>query len=136
MNMHPVIFDTDSNSTIFEEKGNQYSAIRKVQWVNEDKQQEPNEDMAKLEIRRWMVSEDGDIGMKGFTFMTEEGPHNLVETMVTAGYGNTSTLIQNIVNRADFSSSIAELNGDIANAAEPLQGYFDSRNEFSDFISK
>ena len=47
----PIMFG-DINE-IVDEKGSMFIALRKVQWVSDDK--EPDESKAKLEIRKWLV---------------------------------------------------------------------------------
>lgn len=104
--INPELIDS-----IFEEKGSQYSAVRYVQWYGDT--EEPNEDKYKMEIRRWRVDEDGnDLAMKGFTFMTEEGPNELTETLVENGYGNSLNLLKSILNRDDVKEDIKNFNGE------------------------
>lgn len=95
---------------IFDERGSQYIALRKVQWVKEGV--EPDESKAKLEIRKYKVTDDGDIPMKGVSFLTEEGPHELAHVLVKEGFGHTKQIIKDIVVRDDFKDSIEHINDD------------------------
>lgn len=83
----------------FEEKGNQFGAVRKVQWGNSDK--------SYLEVRKWRNSPDGsEQAAKGYTFMTEEGPSELAKVLLNLGYGNTREVIDIVKEREDFRKSL------------------------------
>ncbi len=83
----------------FEEKGNQFGAVRKVQWGDSDK--------SYLEVRKWRNSPDGsEQAAKGYTFMTEEGPSELAKVLLTLGYGNTREVIDIVKEREDFRKSL------------------------------
>lgn len=100
----PFIF-LDEINEIVEEKGNQFAALRKVQWIKEDEQ--PDASKAKLELRKWMVDKDGsEKANKGYTFMTPEGPHQLAEILVEKDYGKTSTILKSISKREDFRDAL------------------------------
>lgn len=112
---------------IIEEKGSMYTAIRKTAWYNGN--EKPGEDKAKLEIRRWKVADnetDHDIPQKGVSFLTEEGPHRLVNTMIDHGYGNTKEALLSLKHRDDFKDSVEHMYED----EEDLSGedYFDARD--------
>ena len=49
--------------------------------------------------------------MKGVSFLTDDGPHNLVDTMTKLGYGNTENILTNIKNRKDFEESLVKVIG-------------------------
>ena len=83
----------------FEEKGNQFEAVREVQWGDSDKNY--------LEVRKWRNSPDGsEQAAKGYTFMTEEGPSELAKVLLTLGYGNTREVIDIVKEREDFRKSL------------------------------
>ena len=83
----------------FEEKGNQFGAVRKVQWGDSDK--------SYLEVRKWRNSPDGsEQAAKGYTFMTEEGPSELAKVLLNLGYGNTREVIDIVKEREDFRKSL------------------------------
>ena len=83
----------------FEEKGNQFGAVRKVQWGDSDK--------SYLEVRKWRNSPDGsEQAAKGYTFITEEGPSELAKVLLTLGYGNTREVIDIVKEREDFRKSL------------------------------
>ena len=121
----PFIF-VDKINEVIEEKGNQFTALRTVQWIKEGDEPDPNK--GKLELRRWMIDKDGsEKANKGVVFMTEEGPHQLVEIMVDNNYGNTKNIMKSIIKRQDFKESVINLNKD--ESEESSDGdYFDMRD--------
>ena len=120
----PFIFLDETNEVI-EEKGNQFTALRKVQWLKEG--EDPNKSKGKLEIRRWIVEKDGtEKANKGVVFMTEEGPHQLAQILVNSNYGKTKELMKSIIKRDDFKDSINNLYDDDKNDSDG--DYFDMRD--------
>ena len=73
---------------LIEEKGNQALFFRRVSWNGRD---------AKPEIRKWYVDGTSETPGKGFSFMTEEGPNELIKTMTELGYGNTEEVLENAI---------------------------------------
>lgn len=120
----PFIFINDINE-IIEEKGNQYTAIRKVQWLKEG--EEPDSEKGKIEIRKWIIQKDGtEQANKGVVFMTEDGPNQLTEILVKNDYGNTKNLIKSLLKRDNFKESVENLDKD---DIDNLDGnYFDMRD--------
>lgn len=86
----------DSVNEVFDEGvGNSFLAMRRLRW-NEDGE-------FKLDLRRWITNVDGEeIAGKGFSFITEEGPSNLVECLLKHGYGDTRKTLEGIMDREDF----------------------------------
>jgi hypothetical protein len=120
----PFIFLDETNEVI-EEKGNQFTALRKVQWLKEG--EDPDKSKGKLEIRRWIVEKDGtEKANKGVVFMTEEGPHQLAQILVNSNYGKTKELMKSIIKRDDFKDSINNLYDDDKNDSDG--DYFDMRD--------
>lgn len=119
----PIMFG-DINE-IVDEKGSMFIALRKVQWVSDDK--EPDESKAKLEIRKWLVDADGEEkANKGVTFLTDEGPHELAKVLVKKGFGKTKEILKALKPRADFKDSVKNLFKD--DDADNQDGdYFDMR---------
>lgn len=98
---YSIIEDIDYT---FEEKGNQFGAVRKIQWGDSDK--------SYLEIRKWRNAPDGsEQAAKGYTFMTEEGPSELTKTLLNLGFGNTREVIDILNNRDDFRKSLNSVLG-------------------------
>ena len=91
---------------VFEEQGNQFSALRKVAWGDS-----PDE-KAKLEVRRWMNDAKGQtLAAKGLTFLTEEGPGELACTLLKLGHANTKDVLISIKDRDDFRKSLNSVLG-------------------------
>lgn len=88
----------DGFDYIIEESGNSSSNLRKIRFGDSSN--------TKLDLRRYFITESGERMGKGFVFMTEEGPHNLVNTMTQLGYGDTYTILENIKGREDFQKAL------------------------------
>lgn len=87
---------------LIEEKGNQALFFRRVSWGGRE---------AKPEIRKWFVDGTSETPGKGFSFMTEEGPHELIKTMTSLGYGKTDEILENISKREDFPVAVKKVLG-------------------------
>lgn len=87
---------------IIEERNNTVTMLRKVAWNGRD---------ARLELRKWVIEENGEKPMKGLSFSTEEGPHNLVHILTKRGFGDTKTILGNLKEREDFDSALTETIG-------------------------
>lgn len=96
------VIKTDGINELIDERNNSILALREVSWNG----REPH-----LELRKWIVDEAGDKPMKGVSFLTDDGPHNLVDTMTKLGYGNTENILTNIKNRKDFEESLVKVIG-------------------------
>ena len=94
----------------FDEKGSTCGTVRLVQWVKDG--DEPNIDKAKLEIRKVYTSGAEEKLGKGYTFSTPEGPGELVEGLIEAGYGNTKEVIRKLRQREDFAEAVNTINED------------------------
>lgn len=81
---------------VFDEvPGSSFLALRKLRWNSNSE--------FKLDIRKWYTKNDGEeIAGKGVSFMTEEGPSNLVNALLHHGYCSTEKVIDGIKNREDF----------------------------------
>jgi hypothetical protein len=99
----------DYNIT-FDEKGSTWGTVRKVQWLKEGK--EPDESKAKIEIRKFTQTAEGERMMKGYTFSTEEGPSELIIGLIEAGFGNTKEILKSVRKRKDFLEAAKSINED------------------------
>lgn len=88
----------DGYDYIIEESGNSSCNLRRIKFGD-------GKDW-KLDLRKYFITETGERMGKGYVFMTEEGPHNLVDTMTKLGYGNTYNILQNIKGREDFHRTL------------------------------
>ena len=100
----PISFELKENgiNQLIDERNNTVMMLREVSWNGRD---------AHLELRKWVVAEDGERPNKGAVFMTEEGPNNLVNIMTKHGFGDTKTILGNIKDRPDFETSLVETIG-------------------------
>ena len=104
--IRPVLFDNLDG--IFDERGSTFCSMRLVQWCGED--EEPNREKAKLELRKWRVTTDGqERADKGLSFLTENGPHELTKVLIDHGYGNTKDILLSLKKREDFNESVEHL---------------------------
>ena len=94
----------------FDEKGTTCGTVRKVQWIKGSG--EPDESKAKIEIRKVYTSGAEEKTGKGYTFSTPEGPGELVEGLIEAGYGNTKEVIRKLRQREDFAEAVNTINED------------------------
>ena len=111
----------DNMDEIFDEKGNTFLAMRKIQWCKPDA--EPDPDKAKLELRKWHMRSEGETPGKGLSFLTEEGPHELVDVLLYNGYGHTKDILEILKDRDDFKESVKSIYGSDKDDDE----YFDPR---------
>lgn len=96
-------YEVDPNfDYLIEEKGNQALFFRRVSWGGRD---------AKPEIRKWYVDGTSETPGKGFSFMTKDGPNELIKIMTDLGYGNTDEILENISKREDFPTAVKKVLG-------------------------
>lgn len=87
-----VVFDEGS--------GNSFLAMRKLRW-------DENSNF-KIDLRKWFTNSDGEeIAGKGFSFITEDGPNNLVNCLIDNGFGDTRDIIEKVSTRDDFVDALA-----------------------------
>lgn len=101
----PFSYEIDPNyDYILEERGNTYTALRKIRWGNSD--------TFKLDLRKYYATEDGEIMSKGHSMMSDEGSDELTRVLVDTGYGNDKKLFDAIVqNRPQlFARFVNEVN--------------------------
>lgn len=94
----------------FDEKGNTWGSVRKVQWLKDGK--EPDESKAKIEIRKFTQTNEGERMMKGYTFSTPEGPNELVVGLINAGFGDTKEILRAVRGRDNFLEAAKTINED------------------------
>lgn len=104
-NKKPVYFD--NLDEVFDEKGSMLISMRRVQWVDPD--EEPDREKSKLELRRYQITDKGERADKGFSFLTEEGPHELTKVLLHNGYGHTKDCLLELKQREDFKESVEHL---------------------------
>lgn len=96
--------DQDYNY-IVDEKGNAFIRLAKIKWGESEEY--------KLDIRKWYNTKGEERMNKGFSFLTDEGPNELVKILSETGYGRTIDILKGISTREDFRSSLNKvLSGD------------------------
>ena len=95
----------DNFDKVFDEKGNSMLALRKIKWGDSDS--------VKLDLRKWYNGKDGETVGKGFSFLTEEGPHELAKVLVENGYGYTKDIVNALKSRKDFKQVMENVASDI-----------------------
>lgn len=84
-----------NNEYIFDEKANTVLTLREESW---------NGSPYKLFLRKCIADKEGNLNAnKGFSFLTENGPHELAEELVRRGYGDTSELVNILKERDDIN---------------------------------
>ena len=95
----------------FDEKGSTFLAMRMIQWVKDN--EEPDESKAHLELRKWRVTNEGEERAdKGFSFLTENGPHELAKGLIHEGYGKTKEILEELSTRDDFKDAVEHFGED------------------------
>lgn len=124
----PVMFD--NLNEVFDEQGSTFIALRRVQWCRGENNT-PDRDKSKLELRKWRITPEGEERAdKGFSFLTEDGPHELARVLVHNGYGKTKEIITELAHRDDFVDSVKHLNDKEISKSDGE--YFDIRKELVD----
>lgn len=95
---------------VFDEKGSTYATLRKAQWIKSGG--EEDESKAKLEIRKMYYAKGEERWGKGYTFATEDGPHELAEILVENEFGDTKKILKSLVKRKDFKDTVKNFNSD------------------------
>lgn len=113
----------------FDEHGNSVGAIRQVQWVKSG--DDPDEEKAKIEIRKLRMTAEGEQISKGYTFSSVDGVHELAEELVANDFGDTKTLLRSIVKRSDFMDAAKTINDDPEDILDENGDMFDMRDLFS-----
>jgi hypothetical protein len=109
----------------FDEKGTTCGVVRSVQWVKDGV--DPDEEKAKLEIRKVYTSGAEEKVGKGYSFATKEGPHELVEGLLSVGFGDTKKCIKTLSKREDFKESVENIDVDEEDMEDDGE-MFDMRN--------
>lgn len=90
-----VVFDEVPGS-------NSFLALRMLRW-------NPNSKF-KLDIRKWYTNAQGEeVAGKGISFMSPEGPENLVQALLENGYCDTRKTLRGLKDREDFPVALKEI---------------------------
>ena len=94
--------DESINEIFDENSGNSLLALRRLRW-------NPNSEY-KLDLRKWYTTSEGEeIPGKGFSFITDDGPNELVKVLVKHNFGNTEDILEQLSEREDFTPSLNKL---------------------------
>lgn len=129
MNNFEIKYKVGKIDECFDEKGNSSLMMRHIAWEKRDEKEFGEEG---LELRKFYITSDGkETPGKGFRFLTEDGPHKLVSTMLDHGFGKTQEVIKIISQREDFDDSLVNVLGATkvseVKSISPKVKYFDPR---------
>lgn len=92
----------------FDEKGSTFLSLRKIQWGVE--QGELDEiTPVRVDLRKWNIRDGKEMPNRGFSFLTDQGPHELTHTLIDCGFGETKTILQKLSERDNFKESVENL---------------------------
>lgn len=98
-------YDPDGVNRIIDERGNQAIVLRKVRW-------QPDKEF-KLDLRKCIFDADGEKQYKGISFLTDEGPNELVKVLLEEGYGDPDEIAKIIhTRRSDIKQAFEYFNDD------------------------
>ncbi len=98
----PFTYTVGAIDEVIDSKGNPVIMLRNIAWGENGKE--------KLELRRWIVDINEEKPLKGVTFLTEDGPDNLVNVLLDKGFGKTEEVLGVLSTRDDFKDALEELN--------------------------
>lgn len=102
---------------VIEERGNQFIKLSMIAWAGADEEVPPEK--IKLDLRKYTTDSDGNEKMlKGVSFMTEEGPHELAYVLLDEGYGHTDKCLEALKKREDFTEAVNSVYGEKAQVEE------------------
>lgn len=89
----------------FDEKGSTFLSLRLIQWgVPQGETDE--ESPIRVDLRKWNIRDGKEMPNHGFSFLTDQGPHELTHTLIDCGYGETRRVLQGLSKRDDFRESV------------------------------
>lgn len=84
MEKEEIVYNVEDGSKhLIDQKGNSIIQLTKISW---------NNGPYKMDLRKWAFKGETLVPQKGFSFLTENGPHSLAEILVDIGYGDTEKL--------------------------------------------
>lgn len=99
----PFHFEVDPNyDYVLEERGNTYTALRKIRWGDKDE--------FSLDIRKYYATEEGERMAKGCSLMSREGADELTRVLVDTRYGDDKLLAKSICdNRPELAARVYDI---------------------------
>lgn len=107
---------------VFDEKGSTFLALRKVAWGC-SQNETPELGKSRWELRRWRIRDEKEMADKGFSFLTEDGPHELTNALLSEGFGHTAEVLDILKTRDDFRDAVENMSVDRGSNGD----YFDPR---------
>ena len=96
---------------IIEERGNQLIRFSQIAWVGPE--EDVDESKIKYDLRRFVTEQDGTERMlKGVSFLSNNGPHELANVLVEENFGDTTKILESIKTRSDFADAVHTVYGD------------------------
>lgn len=90
---------------IVDERGSAFIALRKLVWgVSQGDLHDPEKEV--LDIRKYYSTQEGERLSKGVSFLTPDGPNELVKILLEEGYGDTGECLKVLKDRSDFVRGI------------------------------
>lgn len=106
---------------IVEEKGNQFTRFAQIIWNSDGKE------TIKYDLRKYVTEANGNEKMlKGLSFLSDNGPHELAHVLVEEGFGTTSKILTTIKERNDFREAVNDVYGE--NTASNEEDLIDLRD--------
>ena len=106
---------------VVDSRGNTVIMLRKLAW---------GEGKEKLEIRKWFIDINKETPSKGVTFLTEQGPNNLINKLIQNGYGDTQDIINRLKDRDDLDDALKNIGKSkpVGNASDT---FYDPKEAFA-----
>ena len=120
-------YEIDPNfDFVIDEKANKFMALRKIKWGSSDEY--------KLDLRNYVAGEDGERMLKGCTFISEEGGHELAKVLIREGYGHPYDIANEVCQRQELLGAVAsEINKmDSALVKKAIEKYENTLDEYLD----
>lgn len=88
----PFTYEVDPNfDYVLEEKGNTYTALRKIKWGSSDS--------FKIDIRKYYATDAGERMAKGCSLMSDEGVNELANVLIDNDYGDAKKIADSIITK-------------------------------------
>lgn len=102
MNNKEFKYEIDPNfDFVLEEHGNTFISLRKIKWGDRTE--------SKLDIRKYIATEEGERMMKGCS-LSDEGANELTKIMIEEGYGKDKEIFNSIIDhRPEITSRFIDL---------------------------
>lgn len=98
MGFEPIKYTIHGINRVVDEKGNSFIALRELSWGDNE--------TVKLDIRKYYTGNDGKETLaKGVSFLTDDGPGELVKALIEEGYGDTREIFESLATRDEFAQN-------------------------------